>query len=67
MTDDATRNLPSRDFEMTSQLYAAPGFSESSRDKGWMILEAGGSELGVLSSSVTSSCYRLIFDIAART
>ena len=41
MTDIATPNLPSRDFEKTSHFYAALGFSESWRDPGWMILRRG--------------------------
>jgi hypothetical protein len=41
MTDHATPNLPSPDFEATSRFYAALGFSESWRDKGWMILRRG--------------------------
>jgi hypothetical protein len=41
MSDHATPNLPSRDFENTSQFYAALGFSEIWRDKGWMILKRG--------------------------
>ncbi len=42
MTDHATPNLPSRDFETTARFYAALGFEESYRDEGWMILERGG-------------------------
>lgn len=41
MTDHATPNLPSRDFDATSRFYAALGFSEAYRDEGWMILERG--------------------------
>lgn len=41
MTDHATPNLPSRDFEATSRFYAALGFEESWRESGWMILERG--------------------------
>ena len=41
MADLATPNLPSPDFEATSQFYAALGFSESWRDNGWMILRRG--------------------------
>ena len=40
MADRATPNLPSRDFELTSQLYARLGFGEVWRDAGWMILDA---------------------------
>lgn len=40
--DHATPNLPSRDFEATSQCYAKFGFTESWRDGGWMILRRGG-------------------------
>jgi catechol 2,3-dioxygenase-like lactoylglutathione lyase family enzyme len=42
MTDHATPNLPSRDFEATARFYGALGFSESWRDGGWMILRRGG-------------------------
>jgi catechol 2,3-dioxygenase-like lactoylglutathione lyase family enzyme len=41
MSDAATPNLPSRDFDRTSQFYAALGFSEAWRDDGWMILKRG--------------------------
>lgn len=41
MSDAATPNLPSRDFEKTSQFYSLLGFTESWRDKGWMILKRG--------------------------
>jgi glyoxalase/bleomycin resistance protein/dioxygenase superfamily protein len=41
MTDHATPNLPSRDFEATSRFYAALGFVETWRDRGWMILKRG--------------------------
>lgn len=39
MSDRATPNLPSRDFERTSQSYGALGFVERWRDHGWMILQ----------------------------
>ncbi|HEY9553314.1 bleomycin resistance protein [Allosphingosinicella sp.] len=42
MTDHATPNLPSRDFEATLRFYGALGFSVSWRDEGWMILERDG-------------------------
>ena len=32
MTDNATPNLPSRDFETTSRFYAKIGFEEGWRD-----------------------------------
>lgn len=41
MTDVATPNLPSRDFETTSRFFRAIGFVEAWRDDGWMILERG--------------------------
>ena len=41
MSDAATPNLPSRDFEKTSRFYLALGFSESWREGGWMILKRG--------------------------
>jgi hypothetical protein len=40
--DHATPNLPSRDFGATSQFYAKLGFSETWRDRGWMILKRDG-------------------------
>ena len=42
MTDHATPNLPSRDFEQTEQFYRALGFAPTWRDGGWMILKRGG-------------------------
>ncbi len=42
MTDHATPNLPSRDFEKTTQFYQALGFEQGWRDHGWMILKRGG-------------------------
>ncbi len=41
MTDHATPNLPSRDFELTSQFYQRLGFEQGWRDEGWMILTRG--------------------------
>jgi catechol 2,3-dioxygenase-like lactoylglutathione lyase family enzyme len=43
--DQATPNLPSRDFAATSVFYAALGFVEGWRDSGWMILERGALKL----------------------
>jgi hypothetical protein len=40
--DHATPNLPSRDFETTSRFYSKLGFSETWRDRGWMILKRDG-------------------------
>ncbi len=45
MTDRATPNLPSRDFDATSAFYRLLGFQESWRDQGWMILERQGLQL----------------------
>lgn len=39
--DHATPNLPSRDFQATSDFYRALGFEEGWRDEGWMILKRG--------------------------
>lgn len=36
--DQATPNLPSRDFGKTEQFYAALGFEREWRDEGWLIL-----------------------------
>ena len=41
MTDYATPNLPSRDFEATSAFYAALGFEKDYLSDGWMILSRG--------------------------
>lgn len=41
LTDFASPNLPSRDFEATSLFYAKLGFVETWRDDGWMILRRG--------------------------
>jgi hypothetical protein len=41
MSDTATPNLPSRDFDKTTRFYVALGLSESWRDEGWMILKRG--------------------------
>ncbi|VWD20575.1 bleomycin resistance protein [Burkholderia lata] len=41
MTDMASLNLPSRDFEVTSRFYETLGFAETWRDDGWMILKRG--------------------------
>jgi catechol 2,3-dioxygenase-like lactoylglutathione lyase family enzyme len=40
--DHTTPNLPSRDFEATSQFYRRLGFEQGWRDDGWMILKRGG-------------------------
>lgn len=42
MVDQATPNLPARDFEATSIFYRSLGFAEAWRDSGWMILERDG-------------------------
>ena len=42
MTDHATPNLPSRNFDATSRFYGSLGFVESYRSEGWMILRRGG-------------------------
>ena len=66
MTDTATPNLPSRDFDATSRFYSALGFVESWRDKGWMILRRGDLTLEFFpnpnlgpSTSSFGSCLRL--------
>ncbi len=42
MTDRATPNLPSRDFDKTTPFYGRLGFQLAFRDSGWMILERAG-------------------------
>ncbi|WP_297111171.1 bleomycin resistance protein [uncultured Devosia sp.] len=41
MADQATPNLPSRDFDVTEQFFAELGFDRSYRDHNWMILKRG--------------------------
>jgi hypothetical protein len=41
MADQATPNLPSRDFAVTAAFYAALGFVEQFRDDAWMVLARG--------------------------
>ncbi|MBW7924205.1 MAG: BLMT family bleomycin binding protein [Burkholderiaceae bacterium] len=41
MTDQATPNLPSRDFDSTAAFYERLGFRSVFRDSGWMILKRG--------------------------
>lgn len=66
MTDHATPNLPSRDFEASSRFYGRLGFEETWRDASWMILKRGGLTLEFFSypdldpaSSSFSCCLRL--------
>lgn len=66
MTDHATPNLPSRDFEGTLQFYQKLGFDTEFRDDGWMILNRGDAKLEffphpelVPSTSSFSCCIRL--------
>jgi catechol 2,3-dioxygenase-like lactoylglutathione lyase family enzyme len=42
VSDQATPNLPARDFEQSSRFYQKLGFVEGWRDDGWMILTRGG-------------------------
>jgi catechol 2,3-dioxygenase-like lactoylglutathione lyase family enzyme len=66
MTDHATPNLPSSDFNRTAAFYALLGFVVRWRDEGWMILERGtlkleffaDREIDPLASSF-GSCLRL--------
>lgn len=41
MADQATPNLPSRDFDATEQFYGTLDFGRRYRDPGWLILERG--------------------------
>jgi catechol 2,3-dioxygenase-like lactoylglutathione lyase family enzyme len=45
MADEATPNLPARDFAATAAFYAKLGFEEDYRDAGWMILSRGAATL----------------------
>jgi catechol 2,3-dioxygenase-like lactoylglutathione lyase family enzyme len=42
MPDQATPNLPARDFAATERCYAGIGFKTTWRDSGWMIVKRGG-------------------------
>lgn len=42
VTDHATPNLPSRDFDATAAFFAKLGFVSDFKDGGWMILRRGG-------------------------
>lgn len=66
MTDRATPNLPSRDFDATERFYAALGFVTTYRDEGWMILSRGELSLEIFPhpdvdplTSCFSCCLRL--------
>ena len=45
MTDIATPNLPSRDFDVTEAFFGPLGFERSWRDDGWLILRRGDLQL----------------------
>ncbi|MCM3696299.1 bleomycin resistance protein [Microbacterium oleivorans] len=45
MTDLATPNLPSRDFDSTLSFYGRLGFAAAYRDEGWLILRRDGVQL----------------------
>jgi catechol 2,3-dioxygenase-like lactoylglutathione lyase family enzyme len=45
MADEATPNLPSRDFAATAAFYAKLGFEQDYRSDGWMILSRGSATL----------------------
>lgn len=66
MTDTATPNLPSRDFDATFRFYRALGFEQAWRDAGWMILRKDGMVLEFFphpqldpATSWFSCCFRL--------
>lgn len=66
MTDRATPNLPARDLDETAQFYEALGFSQTWRDRSWMILTRGSLQLEFFphpdldpSASWFSACLRL--------
>lgn len=52
MTDFATPNLPSADFDRTADWYGAMGFAPSYRDRGWMILKRGALALEFFSGKI---------------
>lgn len=45
MPDRITANLPSRDFDATEAFYAKLGFRTAWKDKGWMILTCGDTQV----------------------
>jgi len=45
MTNHATPNLPSRNFDKTEQFYASLGFSTTYRDAGWLVMNLSGLQL----------------------
>ena len=66
MADQATPNLPARDFQATSGFYGKLGFAEHYRDGAWVILERGSLKLEFFpfpdldpASSSFSCCLRL--------
>ncbi len=66
MTDVATPNLPSRNFDVTEKFYAAFGFERGWRDAGWLILRRGSLTLEFFlfpdldpANSAFSCCLRL--------
>jgi catechol 2,3-dioxygenase-like lactoylglutathione lyase family enzyme len=66
MADEATPNLPSRDFAATAAFYAKLGFDEDYRSDGWMILVRGAATLEFFpypaldpAQSAFSCCLRL--------
>jgi len=66
LTDNATANLPSRDFDKTAEFYANLGFDVGFRGDTWMILNRGSVTLEFFphpklrpSSSWFSACLRL--------
>jgi catechol 2,3-dioxygenase-like lactoylglutathione lyase family enzyme len=65
MTDRATANLPSADFDRTARFYAALGFAVQFKDKGWMILQRGALELEFFPlkidplTTIASACLRV--------
>ena len=66
MPDQATPNLPSREFERTCGFYSQLGFVETWRDAGWMILKRGDLTLEFFpfpgldpSESSFSCCFRM--------
>jgi hypothetical protein len=69
--DRATANLPSRDFQTTSNFYAQLGFEQGWRDAGWMILERDGIVLefflhpGLEPSESWFSCCLRLDDLAS--
>lgn len=65
MTDRATANLPSCNFDRTEKFYAALGFATGFKDDGWMIMNRGPLELEFFPLEIDprTSCFSACFRV----